>query len=253
MRNLCSIFIYPFVFWSAVSLGLLALPGSLHCVNPVVGLIQGTGKWFLREGAGQEQKSQRKLSLAKTVIRLLLTSSYKKVFRWRYAQSLEQVLRGDLHDTLLFSPWKSSLSSKLYRAASKGSFITHWLWQYGPPPPANCLSVLPAFGQQALWPAMCHHALQVPFLTMSPMPRVSPSQQSQPPSTRMSGLAAEATRGREDGKGFLRQQRSPTLSLPAPTLHTASVSQRHSSQRLLRAALTKLNFYVCCFTISQLG
>lgn len=78
MRNLCSIFIYPFVFWSAVSLGVLALPGSLHCINPVVGLIQGTGKLFLTEGAGKKQKSQRKLSLAKTVIQLLLTSSYKK-------------------------------------------------------------------------------------------------------------------------------------------------------------------------------
>lgn len=78
MGNICSIFIYPFAFWSAVSLGVLALPGSLHCFNPVVGLIQGIGKLFLREGTGKEQKSQRKLTLAKTVIRLLLPSSYKK-------------------------------------------------------------------------------------------------------------------------------------------------------------------------------
>lgn len=52
MGNLCRIFMYPFVFWCAVSLGVLALTGSPHCVNPVVGLREQE-----REGAGKEQIS----------------------------------------------------------------------------------------------------------------------------------------------------------------------------------------------------
>lgn len=43
MRNLWSILIYPFVFWSAVLLAVLDLPHSLNCINHVAGLIQGTG------------------------------------------------------------------------------------------------------------------------------------------------------------------------------------------------------------------
>lgn len=53
-RNHWSIFIYPFVFWSAASLGVLDLPRSLHCINNVAGLNQGKGKWFLREGGATE-------------------------------------------------------------------------------------------------------------------------------------------------------------------------------------------------------
>lgn len=59
MRKLWRIFIYPFVFWSAVLLGVLDLPHSLHCTNHVAGLIQGIGKWFLREGGATEATTGR--------------------------------------------------------------------------------------------------------------------------------------------------------------------------------------------------